>query len=362
MTIPSVAAVVLAAGHGKRMRSKYAKVLHHVSGRPMIDHLLDTVASVEADPVIVVTGHDEERVRAHVGARPQVQCVSQHEQLGTGHAVMQAEPNLKGFQGLVLITYGDAPLWRPDTIRGALARASDPKISGVVLTARLEDPTGYGRVIRDHQGHVQKIVEQRDATEDEARVAEINSGTYAFKSAPLFEALAQVTNTNAQGEYYLTDVIEILIRKGHRILAHIIDDYTEAMGVNSRRDLADAEIALQRRTLNRLLEQGVTIVDPKSAWIDSRVQIGQDSIIYPNTVLRGNTVIGEECRIGPNTELIDARIGEGAVIRHSVIEGHEVGPDTEIGPYATLVGGRRGTRIAGNGTPSNGGSKINAIG
>ncbi len=340
MKNPPVAAVVLAAGQGKRMRSKTSKVLHSLSGRPMIDHVLDTLEDAGVKKIIVVTGHDAGQVKAHLSRR--AQCVTQSPQLGTGHAVMQAKSALKGFRGLVLIACGDAPLWRAETLREAVALAQDPKISGVVLTTRVDNPTGYGRVIRGHGGQVVKIVEQRDATEEEARVCEINSGTYCFMAGPLFEALKEVTKQNAQGEYYLTDVIEILVRRGRRVLAHIVEDPTEAMGVNSRVDLAAAEEALQKRTLNRLMEAGVTVIDPKTTWVDSRAEIAQDAVLYPNTVVRGRTIIGEKCRIGPNAELVDARIGDGSVVRHSVVERHQIGPHTTIGPFAVLADGASG--------------------
>lgn len=345
MTHPT-AAVVLAAGRSKRMRSKTSKVLHQLSGRPMIDHVLDALRAAGVERTIVVTGHDEENVKAHLGER--AETVTQSTPRGTGHAVMQAEPILRDHRGLVVVACGDAPLWRPDTIRGAISMVTEPGISGVVLSTRLDDPTGYGRVIRGPGGEVRKIVEQRDASELEARVCEVNSGTYVFHAADLFQSLSSVTDQNAQGEYYLTDVIEILIRQGRRVLASVVEDSTEAFGINSRIELARAEEALQRRTLQRLLETGVTVIDPKSTWVDSRVEIGQDTILYPNSVIRGCTVVGEECRIGPNTELIDAVIGDGAVIRHSVIERHEVGPDTVIGPFATLVGGAGRARANGS--------------
>ncbi|MBI1784338.1 NTP transferase domain-containing protein, partial [Candidatus Sumerlaeota bacterium] len=211
MTQQPVAAVVLAAGKGKRMRSRTSKVLHSVGGRPMIDHVLGSLAEAGVGKIIVVTGYDEGQVKGHLGER--AECVTQAQQLGTGHAVMQAEPALKNFHGMVMITCGDTPLWRADTLRHALNRAQEPDISGVVLTMRLDHPAGYGRIVRGPRGEVTKIVEQKDATEDEALICEVNSGTYCFHSRPLFDALKLVTNANAQGEYYLTDVIEIMIRK-----------------------------------------------------------------------------------------------------------------------------------------------------
>lgn len=334
MSTQDVAGVILAAGEGTRMRSSIAKVLHAVGGMTMIDHVLHTLEAAGVTKNIVVTGHAEEQVKAHIHGR--AKTVTQAERKGTGHAVMQAENALKDFKGLVLITCGDAPLWRTDTIRSAITRAQDEHISGLVVTTRLDDPTGYGRIIRDDEGKVERIVEQKDATEDEARVAEINSGTYCFRSELLFDALHQVKSDNAQGEYYLTDVIGILIRQGHRIEAFRVPDHGEAMGVNSRFDLAEAEAALQRRLARRLMDRGVTIVDPRSTWVDFRAEVGRDTVIYPNTILRGKTVVGERCRIGPNTELIDANIGEGTTVRHSVVEGASVAAGSNVGPFQKL--------------------------
>lgn len=359
---PDVLALILAAGKGKRMRSRFSKVMHHLSGRPMLDHVLDTLDGAGIEKLAVITGYGEDQVKGHLGDR--ADCITQEKQLGTGHAVMQADSMLADFQGLVLITYGDTPLWRADTIRDALDRANEPNTSGVVLTMRLDDPTGYGRVIRGAKGHVQKIVEQKDATEAEQLVAEVNSGTYCFRGELLREALKELSPNNAQGEYYLTDVIEILIRKGHRILAHEVADPTEAMGVNSRIDLAAAEQILQRRTLDRLMENGVTVVDPKSTWVDSRVEVGQDTILLPNTVLRGFTVIGEGCRIGPNTELSDARIGPGTTVRHSVIEGmniENIEPGQQIGPFAWLVHSGNGSAVQRGNSPTRLGSGSRTI-
>jgi len=328
---PNLAAIVLAGGEGKRMRSRTAKVLHPVGGRPMIDHVLATLEELNVGRVVLITGHGADQVERHVG--PRAECVLQKKPSGTGHAVLQARPRLARFDGWVIVASGDSPLWRAETLRGAIAQAREHKLGGLVLTTRVEDPTGYGRVIRGHGAEVMKIVEEGDASEDEKLVREINGGAYCFRARPLFEALPEVKNDNAQGEYYLTDVIEILIRHGHRVQAHLADDADEALGVNSRADLAVAEAALQRRLLRRLMEGGVTIVDPRTTWVEADVTVGRDTVLYPLTILRGRTRVAEDCRIGPSAEVIDAEIGPGAVVRHSVVEGGVVAPGERVGPF-----------------------------
>lgn len=225
------------------MKSGTAKVLHRVGGRPMIDLVLETLREAGISRVVVVTGHLEDQVRGHLGAR--AECVTQAERKGTGHAVMQAEPALREFDGIVVVACGDVPLLRPETLRSAVQEFEGQGASGVVLTTDLEDPTGYGRIIRTPAGDVARIVEHKDASEEERRVREINSGTYCFDARSLFAALKQVTNQNAQGEYYLTDVVEILLREGKRVRAFKIADAAEAMGVNSPEELSRAEAALR---------------------------------------------------------------------------------------------------------------------
>jgi bifunctional UDP-N-acetylglucosamine pyrophosphorylase / glucosamine-1-phosphate N-acetyltransferase len=238
-------AIVLAAGEGKRMKSERAKVLHEVAGRPMIDRVLGMLREAGVGQAVVVTGHLEEQVRAHLGMA--VRCVTQAERKGTGHAVMQAERELAGFEGTVVVACGDVPLLRAETLREALGVFESREAAGVVLTTELENPAGYGRVLRRGEDEIERIVEHKDASESERAVREINSGTYCFRSRELFAALAEVKNDNAQGEYYLTDVVEILIGRGERVCAYKIADPVEAMGVNSREELERAEAALRER-------------------------------------------------------------------------------------------------------------------
>lgn len=245
MNSPQLAAIVLAAGEGKRMKSSMAKVLHPVRGRAMLDRILDTLKAAGIGDVVVIVGHKEAEVRSHVGSG--VKCVTQAEQLGTGHAVMQAEEALAGFDGNVIVMCGDAPLWRPETIRAAIDRSLQPAVAALVLSFELEDPTGYGRIIRDERGKLKKIVEHKDASEEERRVREVNSGTFCFQARPLFEALRDVNADNAQKEYYLPEVVRILIERGSAVDAFLVPDSEEGMGVNSPEELAEAEAALDRR-------------------------------------------------------------------------------------------------------------------
>jgi bifunctional UDP-N-acetylglucosamine pyrophosphorylase / glucosamine-1-phosphate N-acetyltransferase len=238
-------AIVLAAGEGKRMNSARAKVLHEVGGRPMIDRVLAMLEAAGIEAPVVVTGHLEEQVRSHLGEA--ARCVTQAERKGTGHAVMQAEPAMAGFEGTVVVACGDVPLLRAETLREALEVFESRAAAGVVLTTELEDPAGYGRIMRRGGDEVERIVEHKDASEAERAVREINSGTYCFRSSALFSALGEVKNDNAQGEYYLTDVVEILIRRGERVCAYKIADPAEAMGVNSPEELERAEAALRDR-------------------------------------------------------------------------------------------------------------------
>lgn len=336
MTNPNLTtAIVLAAGEGTRMKSKLAKVLHPVGGRAMLDRVLDTLEAAGIGRVYVVTGFNEAQVKSHLNGR--AECVTQREQLGTGHAVRMAESKLADFDGWVVVTYGDTPLWRTSTIVDSIKFAQDHELTGVVLTTVVENPTGYGRIIRDEDLNVSKIVEERDANADEKRVREINSGAYCFRAKEMFRALAQVKDENAQKQYYFTDIIGILIGEGHRIGAHRVLDPDEAMGVNSRIDLAAAEEALRRRRTHELMVAGVTIVDPNTTWIATSVQVGRDTVIHPNTIIRGSSRIGENCRIGPNSEIIDTEVGDGATVAHSVTRGAVIREGEIVGPFAALV-------------------------
>ncbi|WP_317259148.1 bifunctional UDP-N-acetylglucosamine diphosphorylase/glucosamine-1-phosphate N-acetyltransferase GlmU [Paenibacillus sp. J5C2022] len=339
-------AIILAAGKGKRMKSKLYKVLHPVCGKPMVGHVMDTIRAVACDRSVVVVGHGAEKVQAYLG--DEVLYALQAEQLGTGHAARQAEAALEGEEGTTIVICGDTPLVKASTIEGMLKLHESSGAAATVLTAHFDDPAGYGRVIRGEDGIVKRIVEQKDCSAEETKVQEINTGTYCFDNRKLFAALGKVTNHNAQGEYYLTDVIGLLQEAGDAVQAYCTDDCAEAIGVNDRVALAEAERLMKER-INRVhLLGGVTLIDPASTYIEADVQIGADTVLYPGTVLRGSTVIGEDCVIGPGADIQDSKLGDGVAVKHSVLDGAEVGTDSAIGPYAYLRPGAvigRGCKI-----------------
>ncbi len=338
--MPDVAAVVLAAGKGKRMKSALPKVLHRICGRPMIAYVLDTLAALAVPSPIVVVGHEGEQVRAILGEG--VRTVVQAEQLGTAHAVMQAMPLLEGFAGTVVILYGDVPLLRPETIDTLLAHHRAQGAAATVLTDVRDDPTGYGRIIRDGQGNVRRIVEESDASREEREVREVNAGTYAFEAGALREALRAVRPANVQGEYYLTDAIDVLLRGGHVVAAIVATAAEECTGINSRRELAAAEALMRTAVLNDLMDAGVTIIDPATTYVHAGVRIGRDTVLHPGTSLEGATLIGEDCAIGPQARLVDAQVGDRVTIVASTVTRSVVGDDSRIGPYSHL---RHGVRL-----------------
>ncbi|AIQ66247.1 bifunctional UDP-N-acetylglucosamine diphosphorylase/glucosamine-1-phosphate N-acetyltransferase GlmU [Paenibacillus graminis] len=327
-------AVVLAAGQGKRMKSKLYKVLHPVCGKPMVGHVLDTVKATGCQRTVVVVGHGAEKVKAYVGQ--DAEYVLQETQLGTGHAVKQAKDLLGGEAGTTVVICGDTPLVTAETLEGLMALHEGQKAAATVLTAVMEQPAGYGRIIRGDDGGVQKIVEQKDCTPEEAAVNEINTGTYCFDNAKLFAALEKVTNSNNQQEYYLTDVIGILRAQGDIVLGYQAHDAAESIGVNDRLALSEAENLMRQRINREHMLNGVTIIDPASTYIAADVVIGADTTLYPGTVLKGKTVIGEDCLIGPSSEIEDSVIMNGAEVKHSVLNQAQVGARTSVGPFAYL--------------------------
>lgn len=327
-------AVVLAAGQGKRMKSKLYKVLHPVCGKPMVGHVLDTVKATGCERTVVVVGHGAEKVKAYVG--DSAEYVLQDIQLGTGHAVKQAKDLLGGEEGTTIVICGDTPLVMTETLEGLMALHEAQKAAATVLTAVMEQPAGYGRIIRGEDGGVQRIVEQKDCTEREAAVSEINTGTYCFDNVKLFAALEKVTNTNNQQEYYLTDVIGILRAQGDIVLGYQAHDAAESIGVNDRLALSEAEGYMRERINRGHMLNGVTLIDPASTYIGADVVIGADTVLYPGTVLKGKTVIGEDCVIGPASEIEDCVIMDGAVVKHSVLSQAEVGARASVGPFAYL--------------------------
>ena len=327
-------AVILAAGKGTRMRSKLPKVLHKVGGKPMLEHVLAAAETAGADKKIVVVGFESEQVVEFVGTNAEIAV--QAEQLGTGHAVMQTAESLKDFAGTVMILCGDTPLLDGYELRKFFASHLGLGAAVTVLTAIMPDPSGYGRILRDADGQVVGIVEEKDATPEQKRIQEINTGIYCIEAPLLFEALSDLTCDNAQGEYYLTDVLGKLNKMGKIVGGVDTADSDMIMGINSRRQLADAEAIMRNRTLEKLMDQGVTIMDPNSTFIEGSVEIGQDTIIYPFTWLEGNTRIGAGSVIGPNTRLTNVAVGDDTSLQF--VYGHDcvVGNGVTVGPYVHL--------------------------
>ncbi|TRY24660.1 bifunctional UDP-N-acetylglucosamine diphosphorylase/glucosamine-1-phosphate N-acetyltransferase GlmU [Brevibacillus sp. LEMMJ03] len=336
-------AVVLAAGQGTRMKSKLYKVLHPVCGKPMVQHVVDTLASMRVEDVIVVVGHGADAVRSTLGER--VTYALQKEQLGTAHAVQQAVPFLQAKEGTTFILYGDVPLLSEETLTALLRYHEEQQAAATVLTAVVPDPTGYGRIVRSETGEVLRIVEHKDATPSERAIREINTGIYCFDNQKLLKALAQVKNDNAQGEYYVTDCIGILRQAGEKVAAFEAVDPDETMGVNDRAQLAEAEAYMRRRIAVRHMKNGVTIVDPASTYIEADVVIGADTVIQPGTFLRAGTTIGADCVIGPQADLTNVQVADHVTISYSVMVDARVEADSTVGPFAYV---RPGTEIGPN--------------
>ena len=328
--------VVLAAGKGTRMRSATPKVLHPAAGRPLIDYVLGTAESLRPTSVIVVVGHQADQVQASLGKRLGLGFALQEPQLGTGHALLQTEPFLEHARGTLLLLSGDVPLLRRETIQRLLHTHETRCAAATVLTAVVDDPTGYGRVLREH-GDIVAIVEQKDASADERRIGEINSGVYAFDLAPLFDALRSIGATNAQREYYLPDLVRIYRARGLTVETVKLSDRKEILGVNSRRELADVATILRSRKNDELMAAGVTLVDPASAYIDPDVTVGADTTIHPGVFLEGRTRIGAHCEIHSGVRLVNTTVDDGAVIHNfCVIFDSHIASDAQVGPFAHL--------------------------
>jgi bifunctional UDP-N-acetylglucosamine pyrophosphorylase/glucosamine-1-phosphate N-acetyltransferase len=296
------AAVILAAGKGMRMRSERAKVLHEVCGRPLLAFVLDTVTAAGISPMHIVVGYQGEDVKERFKESPAI-WITQEERLGTGHALLMAEPLLGDFDGEVVVLCGDAPLVSSATLQGMLKKHRETESSCTVLTCEIPDPTGYGRVLRDDKGQVRAIVEHNDADESELAVREVNSGAYVFAAAAVFPLLRRLKPDNKQKEYYLTDVLPLMLRKGHKVSAYLAPDGAEILGANSRQDLAMIDGILRRRVIDALMEKGVTIVDPSKTYIEAGVKIGRDTVVYPFTVIRSGVIVGSNCEVGPFSHL-----------------------------------------------------------
>lgn len=334
------AAVILAAGVGKRMKSSIPKVLHLISGRPMISYIIDEVRKISPKKIVIVVGHKSDEVTQVIGDG--IDVVRQEKQLGTGHAAAMAETALKDFSGPVLVMPGDTPLITAPTLE-ALVKHDEDDDAGV-LTAELEDPFGYGRIILKSDGTVAGIVEEDDASEEQRRINLINTGMYCFNKEELFNSLKQVSKNNHQGEYYLTDVVKIMNDNGKRIRQVKAFSSTETIGVNSRIQLAEVDEVIQDRIRKELMMNGVTFILPETSYIAGNVAIGKDTIIYPNTYLKGKTTIGEACEIGPSVKISECEIGSRATIQYSIMTGARAEDASSVGPFCYI---RPGTVIRG---------------
>jgi bifunctional UDP-N-acetylglucosamine pyrophosphorylase/glucosamine-1-phosphate N-acetyltransferase len=318
------------------MRSALPKVLHEAAGRMLIDHVMAAAASLSPRSVIVVIGHQTEQLRAHLEGRPGVQIALQEPQLGTGHALLQAEPHLEGKTGTVLLLSGDVPLLRAETVRALLSHHANTRAAATVLTATVERPDGYGRIVRK-DGSISAIVEHKDASTEERALAEINSGVYAFDLAPLFGALRQIGSSNAQGEYYLPDLVRVFRARGLPVETVSLSDPAEILGVNSRKELAEVSAVLRDRKNDELMASGVTIVDPATTWVGPDVVVGQDTVLHPGVYLEGQTRVGSGCEIHSGVRIIDSAVGDRVVINNfCVIRESTIETGAVVGPFAQL--------------------------
>jgi bifunctional UDP-N-acetylglucosamine pyrophosphorylase/glucosamine-1-phosphate N-acetyltransferase len=332
-----VSVVILAAGLGTRMRSKKAKVLHEAGGDTLLNQVIRAALRVApAEQIVAVVGHQADRVRESVRV-PGIRFAEQKQQLGTGHAALCAEPQLAGHTGRLLILNGDGPLLRAETLLALTVAHHERASGGTIVTTRLENPTGYGRILRDEHGLVAAIVEEKPATAEQRRIQEVNPGLYCFASKPFWEHVREVTPNGASGEYYLTDMVEVLRRHGHRVAPLVVEDESELLGINTRIELALADKILRARKAQELMLAGVTIEQPESVLVDLDVEVGMDSVIEANVQLRGNTRIGVECRVGTGSVLRDCQVGDNVnILPYVVADSSRVEAHAFVGPFARL--------------------------
>jgi bifunctional UDP-N-acetylglucosamine pyrophosphorylase/glucosamine-1-phosphate N-acetyltransferase len=350
MSMHGPVAIILAAGQGKRMRSERPKVLHEVCGQPMIRYVVDVARAAGVRSIVVIVGYGGDEVRAALAGEPDIHFAEQTEQRGTGHAVKCARPLLEGYSGQAMVLVGDEPLMRAEPLADLLKRAEEHKAACLLGTATVDDPTGFGRILRDTAGHFLRIIEQRDCDPDEAKIREVNPSCYVFDLPLMWSALDQLDTSNAQGEEYLTDAPTILQKMGHKVMALNLLHADDILGVNTRAHLAEAAAIMQRRIMSELMLNGVSIVDPRNTYIDGRAEIGVETTILPFTVIQGRVKVGKGCRIGPFAHLRDGTVladgvdvgafvelsastlGENSRARHLAYLGNTiVGSDVNIG-------------------------------
>ena len=325
-------ALILAAGKGTRMKSDLPKVIHKVNGIPMVKKILNELEKLETEENILILGHKKEEVLKELG---DVKYVVQKEQLGTGHAIMQAYELLKDYDGDVMILCGDTPLLKYETLKEMYEAHKKSGVATTILTSIYDNPFGYGRIVKDGD-KVKAIIEEKEADEETKKIKEVNAGVYCCNAKELFEALRKVTNNNEKGEFYLTDIVGIQVAEGKTVASFVLSDNEEILGVNSKVELAQASKVLRERKNISLMEEGVILIDPATTYIEETVKIGKDTVIYPTVTLQGNTVIGENCEIIGCTRIIDSTLGNNIRIESSVIEESIVDDKVTMGPFAHL--------------------------
>ena len=328
---------VLAAGKGTRMKSAIPKVLHRAAGEALIEHVLRAADALRPKTITVIVGHMADAVKAGLSKRMGLAFALQEPQLGTGHALMQVEPHLRDASGTLVLLSGDVPLLKAATLRRLVERHQQTAAAATVLTARVSQPQGYGRIVRDRDGAIAAIVEEKDATADERAIDEINSGVYAFDLGPLFEALQSVGAANAQGEYYLPDLVRIYRGRGMRVETVVVADAREVLGVNSRKELTDVTAIMKADRIDALMADGVTVVDPASTWIGPDVVIGADTVLHPSVFLEGRTRIGRGCVINSGVRIVDSVLDDEVVVNNfCVISESHIATGAQVGPFAHI--------------------------
>lgn len=329
-----IAAIILAAGKSKRMKTRIPKVMHRLMGKPVIEYVVESVEALGIKKIFVVVGFEMDLVKEHLKDR--VVFVEQREQLGTGHAVQQVIPHLKGFRGDILVLCGDMPLASATVLDDFADSHRKSKSPLSLLTSEVPRESDFGRIVRDRKGNIESIVEFKDATAKQKKIKEVNLSIYLFGSAHLFDVITRIGLPNVQKEIYLTDTVYLTVKDGLPVNGHICSDPNASRGINSRRDLTEIYEVMRQRTIESLMESGVTFIDPGSCHVDASVKIGMDSVIYPCTIIEKGTVIGEDCQIGPFTRIIDASVGRGVRIQNSVVLSSSIDDETEVGPFAYI--------------------------